>query len=375
MFLNGRKNYFVIVMITLLICIAQNSLAISKHSQKHSKKFAHHSQSHKQHSFNKNKVKAHQKSVRLKKKQPIKTIKNTPHYEHKKINAHKTTSNKKKITKHKITTAAKIHKKSVVTKHKKTKSFAIKKSHLKSKPHHVVATKNSLKSKMQSPAAVIKSTPINHSNLSSTPQLPAYSLSAMEKKFIDFVHNTIAKIRYTAYKLGGAKIDSSKGIYIVDCSRYVDHILKNTYPKAYTSLTAWSGSDRPTSNDYYHYFATMTSNSSHWNTVEEVTELRPGDVLVFRQKNRQGKEISGHVMVVMDKPIQDGNTFLVRIADSAPSRHSKDTRMPRSSGIGIGTILLKANPHTFQPYAYAWKIGSRWENNVNFAMARPLDLT
>jgi hypothetical protein len=76
----------------------------------------------------------------------------------------------------------------------------------------------------------------------------------------------------------------------------------------------------------------------------------------------------------MDKPVQEGNTFKIRIADSAPTGHSRDTRIPSASGIGIGTMLLKVNLKTYQPYAYAWKIGSRWQNNVNFAMARPMNL-
>jgi len=77
----------------------------------------------------------------------------------------------------------------------------------------------------------------------------------------------------------------------------------------------------------------------------------------------------------MDKPLRSGNIFLLRIADSAPSGHSKDTRRPHASGIGIGSMLLKVNPHTARPYAYAWKIGARWETNVSFAMARPMDIS
>jgi hypothetical protein len=224
-----------------------------------------------------------------------------------------------------------------------------------------------------SPSAPHPSTKVDTENISVS-HLPGYLLSSIEKTLVNFVRSSIESIRYTAYKLGGTRIDSSRGVYVVDCSSYVDHILKTVYPHAYTSLASWSGSEKPTTNDYYQYFMNLSDNSRHWNTVDDVEELRPGDILVFRTKNRFGNEIGGHVMIVMDKPIKNGNTFLVRIADAAPSGHSKDTRLPHASGIGIGTMLLKVNPQTFQPYAYAWKVGARWESNVNFAMARPIDL-
>lgn len=237
--------------------------------------------------------------------------------------------------------------------------------------HHVPPPSSPLTS---SQATVNTRAIVNTTNITQS-HLPTYSLSSIERNLVNYVRKTVESIRYTAYKLGGTKIDTSEGVYVVDCSTYVDHILKSVYPRAYTSLKSWSGSEKPTTDDYYQYFTNLSEKSKHWNMIDDVEELRPGDVLVFRSKNRYGIETGGHVMVVMDKPTRDGNTFLVRVADSASSGHSKDTRMPHVSGIGIGTMLLKVNPKTFQPYAYAWKVGSRWESNVNFAMARPIDFS
>lgn len=205
--------------------------------------------------------------------------------------------------------------------------------------------------------------------------LPGYLLNTIEKNVVGFVQNTISNLRYSTYKLGGTKIDTNRGVYVVDCSSYIDHILKNVYPRAYSSLTNWSGTEKPTTEDFYHYFTNLSPNARHWNTIDEVEALRPGDILVFRYKNRYGSETGGHVMIVMDKPQQEGNVFKVRIADSASTGHTKDTRSPRTSGIGIGTMLLKVNPKTYQPYAYAWKVGSRWETNAYMAMARPIDMS
>ena len=78
-------------------------------------------------------------------------------------------------------------------------------------------------------------------------------------------------------------------------------------------------------------------------------------------------------MVVMDTPVaRSADVFSVRVADSAPTGHSDDTRPPHTSGIGIGTLLLKVDPNTNQPKAYAWNLKAHWENDMKYAMAMPV---
>lgn len=205
--------------------------------------------------------------------------------------------------------------------------------------------------------------------------LPAYLMNASELRLTNMIYKIISSLRYSSYKLGGTHIDTSRGVYVVDCSSYVDHILSTAFPRAYASLVNWSGNEKPTSDDYYHYFANLWSKSyRYWNPVGNIENLRPGDVLVFRNTSTSGYERGGHVMIVMDKPKKDAGIYEVRVSDAAPSGHSKDTRLPHTSGIGIGTLMLKANPDTSQPSAYAWKLGAQWKHNVAIAMARPNDL-
>ena len=200
-------------------------------------------------------------------------------------------------------------------------------------------------------------------------------ISSIGQRLVHFVHNTVSTLRYSAYKLGGTHFDTSRGVYILDCSDYIDHILKEVYPAAYFDLVHASGADKPTTLHFYDFFSGLDNDPrDYWNRVDDVEQLQPGDILVFRYKRSFRSATSGHVMVVMNKPIRDEDGYLVRVADSAPVGHSQDTRARRVSGIGIGTMLLKANPKTGQPFAYAWKIGSRWNNNVHIAMARPVTI-
>jgi hypothetical protein len=200
-------------------------------------------------------------------------------------------------------------------------------------------------------------------------------VSSIKHKLVNFVDKTIDTIRYSAYKLGGTRFDVAHGIYIVDCSTYVDHVLEITSPDAYYNLVNSTGTDKPTTQHYYDFFTRLSNDPQHyWNKVKNVDQLEPGDILVFRNKASPRARAAGHVMIVMDKPVSTevDDSFLVRVADSASSGHSEDTR-GHDSGIGIGTMIIKANPKTGQPAAYAWKFGSRWKKNVTFAMARPLD--
>jgi hypothetical protein len=203
-----------------------------------------------------------------------------------------------------------------------------------------------------------------------------WQVSSIEERLVNFVHKTVATLRYSVYKLGGSRFDPYRGVYIVDCSSYVDRILQAVYPDAYSNLVNWTGSEKPTTHDYYDFFTSLPAESKyHWKPVEDVADLRPGDILVFRYKNAAGNETGGHVMIVMDRPIADDeDAFLVKVADSAAGGHSQDTRQAHVSGIGIGTLLLKKDPKTYQPAAFAWRVGGQLKHNVNFAMARPMDI-
>lgn len=266
--------------------------------------------------------------------------------------------------------------------HNKTTSHQVqhKKNHHKNKTTKNTKHKKKKKSAQQDVAlnAALKEAAKETSESDNPVPAPRFSLvSSLEHRLVEFVHKTVETVRYSAYKLGGRRFDASRGIYVLDCSDYVDNILEAVNPKAYWSLADATGSDKPTSQHYYQFFSGLSEYPSYyWNKVDDVERLEPGDILVFRKKNSMGHQTgSGHVMVVMNKPIFDEDAYLVRVADSAPSGHSEDTRMPHKSGIGIGTILIKVNPQTGRPSAYAWKVGSRWKQNVTFAMARPVTMT
>ncbi len=210
-----------------------------------------------------------------------------------------------------------------------------------------------------------------------TPTLLAPAASPIaEQPLVNFVKKTVTTLRHTAYKLGGTRFDAIRGIYIIDCSAYVDRLLRTVFPRAYQSLVNAIGTKIPNSKNYYDFFMGLSHISNpYWSKVDSVSQLHPGDILVFCKKNIARARAAGHVMVIMSKPIPcaEGG-FSVQVADSAPFAHSQDTRSAQhGGGIGIGTLMLKADPQTGKPAAYAWKEGSAWNSSVKFAMARPIE--
>lgn len=214
--------------------------------------------------------------------------------------------------------------------------------------------------------------PINHASESHS-SFPFHFFSSVEHRLVDFVHKTVGSLKYSVYKLGGTHFDAQHGVYIVDCSDYVDNLLQTVHPDAFSNLVDTMGAEKPTTQHYYDFFRDLAVAPNHyWQKVDSVENLEAGDILVFRYKNGLHHQTGGHVMVVMDKPIQDEDGFLVKVADSARVGHSEDTRGSHVSGIGIGTLVLKTHPDTGRPFAYAWRVGARWNSNVNIAMARPI---
>lgn len=205
--------------------------------------------------------------------------------------------------------------------------------------------------------------------------LPTPLISTPSQRLTAMVENTLQKVTYTTYKYGGSYFNYLKGIYKVDCSDYVNYMLKASSKAAYATIKQFTRTERPNSKDYFSFFQTLAKETSiaHWKHVASVHDLKPGDIIVYRYK-RFGFRSSGHMMIVVAPPRSDtikSDIYYVRVSDSAKSGHTNDTRARFHSGIGAGVLLLKVNKHG-TPSAFAWKVGAPWDNRVNFAMARPI---
>jgi hypothetical protein len=266
------------------------------------------------------------------------------------------------------------HKKHAAAQQPKTKTTAKKAKH---HTHHAKAThKKAHPTLNMSKFAVDDTNTMNSDDNTGIQYNQSSPFSvASEQKLVNLAGQTVRNLRQTSYKFGGNYFDTSRGVYKLDCSAYVNNLLEEANPRAYSSLTEWSRTYKPNSSNYYDFFNRLpSSNWGYWHKISQVDQLAAGDILVFRYSSLKHRSAGGHVMVVMGKPtVASGapNVFWVSVADSAASGHSDDTRPAHTSGVGIGKLLLKVNPNTKQVDAYAWKAGSNWKHNTKFVMASP----
>lgn len=272
-------------------------------------------------------------------------------------NAHKT------VSKHKQTT------------HKRTTHSV---SHHKHKPIHHPVYSSYVHHRHEQATKPITDPEFDASNYTPNPVNDSAEIDTSHQTLIALAYSTIETQRYSTYKLGSNIFNPSQGIYKIDCSAYIDDLLSQANPQALSSLANWTQTYRPTSHDYYNFITRLPDEpTQYWRKVNDIEQLHPGGILVFLSEYLHRHHLytgGGHVMLVMSRPIPNNDssdTYQLKVADSAASGHSYDTRQPHKSGIGIGTLLLKVDPSTGKPQAYAWRLDGHWRSHTLFAMAEP----
>lgn len=175
--------------------------------------------------------------------------------------------------------------------------------------------------------------------------------------------NIFGRMTYSAYQHTPVMNDTT-GVYLCDCSDYLNTLLKRSRPDAYRELPNYQKS--PTTKDYYTLFSTLKtrpSAGSAWYRIQDVRKLCPGDVVVWRNETAG----TGHVGLVLSQAaINPSRTseVLVRIADSTLSPHADDTRAAGDTGIGSGVIGLKID-------SKGQAVGMYWRGGVS-TMVQPV---
>lgn len=183
-------------------------------------------------------------------------------------------------------------------------------------------------------------------------------------------------ITYTVYRDSGIYWSDSKGRYEVNCSRYTNHLLEDAVPEAYDEVRDYFNTSVPRSEDFYTYFKSISKGGTRgrWRRPYKFSDMRPGDLLVWKYKEESDRGTSGHMNVIVSVPKRDDRfssvVYRVRVSDSARSGHTNDNRGSSGSGVGAGDILVNVDSGG-QPIAYAWSINGSFHNDVTLAMGRP----
>ncbi|MBS0625657.1 MAG: hypothetical protein JSS32_06370 [Verrucomicrobia bacterium] len=156
-----------------------------------------------------------------------------------------------------------------------------------------------------------------------------------------------------------------------NCYGFINQVLLEHHPKAHNSLVEFMLSNRtvPVSFDKipcpFHYSAFFDSLSycknPHWARVAEMSDLQPGDFIIYLPQNYVPKNIEAigakrtgmHIMIVEEVVSTELNQVSLSIVDCTRFRHCwEDAR--EKGGIGRSPLTIERKEKT---YALRW--GSR----------------
>ena len=143
-------------------------------------------------------------------------------------------------------------------------------------------------------------------------------------------------------------------VYDVDCSGFLDYLLRIVDPEALHELVA-ATVKRPLAKHFVDFFS-APSPHTHWARVARVQDMQPGDVLAWRRPADVVSKNTGHVMLVTAAPSPRGaDSWVVAIIDSTASPHGPrdPRRAEHHTGIGRGVVVLDTDA-AGAPLRYHW---------------------
>jgi hypothetical protein len=161
----------------------------------------------------------------------------------------------------------------------------------------------------------------------------------------DAAEQDLRLVRETHYQ-HKTHIDKTAGVFDLDCSGFVDHLVKQVAREQYDQLPIEPGHTRPRAEVYYHFFVELARTPEPgWKAVSRFAELRRGDLIAWKKETAaQETGDTGHVMVVGAAPTRLGNgSYRLTVYDSTNSPHDNDTRAPGADGIGRGDLFFYVN--------------------------------
>jgi hypothetical protein len=161
----------------------------------------------------------------------------------------------------------------------------------------------------------------------------------------DAAEQLIGEIRETHYQHQTNAIQSA-GIYDMDCSGFVDFLLKRIAPEQYTDLPNEPGHTRPRAAIYFELFNGLPRNARRgWKSINRLVDAQRGDIIAWAlTASTQKPGDTGHVVIVAAPPVMTKKReYRVAVYDSSGIHHDDDSRPKSTTGIGKGVITFEVD--------------------------------
>ncbi|MBV9273478.1 MAG: hypothetical protein JO333_06260 [Verrucomicrobia bacterium] len=114
--------------------------------------------------------------------------------------------------------------------------------------------------------------------------LVALISSSFGQTLTDVAEEAVRSAKETHYQ-HKTHVDQAAGIFDLDCSSFVDYLLKRIAPCQYTKLPIEPGQVRPRAVAYYDFLATLPKKPTPGREpVHHVSDLRPGDLIAWKKE-------------------------------------------------------------------------------------------
>ena len=177
----------------------------------------------------------------------------------------------------------------------------------------------------------------------------------------DAAERLLSGMRETHYQ-HSTHVDRAGGVYDMDCSGFVDYLLKRIAPAQFAQLQIEPGHARPRAAMYFELFKGLhKSPLPGWEVVQKLGDARRGDIIAWQLvSSTQESGDTGHVVIVAAAPVeQTDGLYRVEVYDSSEIRHDNDSRPEGTNGVGKGVI-------TFRVDAFGEPVGFQFNSHAHF---------
>jgi hypothetical protein len=192
-------------------------------------------------------------------------------------------------------------------------------------------------------------------------------------RIIDTCRQILNKTKESHYQ-HTTHVDEASGVYDVDCSGLLCYVLKKISPEHYAAIPSSKTHRRPLALQFYEAFTSGPEKTArYWRQIRSLKDARRGDVIVWRKAEQIAGKDTGHVMIIDQPPVDDGQgVFQVTVIDSTESPHADDTRKDGATGVGRGTMwfLVDADGH---PTGYHWRLRNGKSRDIEIAIGRAIE--
>jgi hypothetical protein len=161
----------------------------------------------------------------------------------------------------------------------------------------------------------------------------------------DAAERLLSGMRETHYQ-HRTHADKSAGAYDMDCSGFVDFLLKQIAPAQFSPLRIEPGHTRPRAAMYFELFSRLNiSPLPGWEAIPKLAEARRGDIIAWQlAASTDEPGDTGHVVIVAATPVERTNhLYRVEVYDSSVIHHDDDSRPEGTNGIGEGVITFRVD--------------------------------